>query len=420
MTIDVDDCPEEISAAHPSGGRYAGLWLLARVAGEPRALIRLAFTGDRMLRSEIEPHLEAVRAAAAPPTPAPPPEDLPRISVIVCSMFERLDGLRRCLESLVALDYPSFEIVLVDNRRDGGEMPDWLAAVAGVRLLHEPQPGLSAARNCGLAAISSEIAAFTDDDVVVDPGWLRAIGRRFLAHPDEVCVTGLILPAELETSAQATFEEYYGGFGPRVFQPVSHRLKHQGSRAALRSATVCELDDRGNELSTFLLYEVGHLGTGANMAFRTAALREAGGFDVRLGVGTPTHGGEDVAMFVRLIWQGHSIGYDPAALVYHSHRRNDEDLRRQVATFGTSFTATMISLALDDPRHVGAIVATLPQGVRRMGRLFRHRLRTDGEHEQPGAETSTIRGLARLELVSMTKGPAAYARSRRRARRLGR
>jgi len=149
-------------------------------------------------------------------------------------------------------------------------------------------------------------------------------------------------------------------------------------------------------------------------------LREAGGFDVLLGVGTPTHGGEDVAMFVRLIWQGHSLGYDPAALVYHSHRSNDEDLRRQVATFGTSFTATMISLALDDPRHVAAIIATMPQGVRRMGRLFRHRLHTDGRPEPTGPQTSTIRDLARLELVSMTKGPAAYVRSRRRARQLGR
>jgi len=417
--VDIDDIPLEISSAHPAGGSYHALCLLVRVAGEPRGLVTLPFDGAAVLTAaDIEPQLRPIRARAAAVPPVPQLRAAPHVTVILCSTFARLDGVRRCLDSLAALDYSAYDVVIVDNRAEPPALPAWLGAFPLVRVLHEPRPGLSAARNCGLAAAQGEIVAFTDDDVVVDRGWLNAIARRLEAHPDEAGVTGLILPAELETEAQATFEEYYGGFGPRIFQPVSHRLKHPPGRGGLRRATVAEVDDLGHELGTFLLYEFGHLGTGANMAFRTRVLRERGGFDVRLGVGTPTQGGEDANMFVRLIWDGHSLGYDPAALVHHSHRRDDAALRGQVATFGTSFTATLIALTLDDPRHLGAITATVPEGIRRMTRLFARRLRSEAPPDASRSPTSIAHpDLARLELLSMLKGPAAYIRSWRRARR---
>ena len=88
-------------------------------------------------------------------------------------------------------------------------------------------------RNCGLNAASGAIVAFTDDDVIVDPGWLTAFARRFSAHPEEVGVGGLILPKELETQAQITLEEYYGSMGPRILQPVSHRLEHAAGPATV-------------------------------------------------------------------------------------------------------------------------------------------------------------------------------------------
>ena len=91
----------------------------------------------------------------------------------------------------------------------------------------EPVRGPSAARNRGMRAAKGEIIAFTDDDVVVDPNWLTAIVARMLAHPDEAAVTGLSIPTELETPAQVALENYYGGFGPRLFEPVSNRLANR-------------------------------------------------------------------------------------------------------------------------------------------------------------------------------------------------
>ena len=68
---------------------------------------------------------------------------------------------------------PALEIILVDNRPEPIiPVPEWLSDLPDVRLLHERQPGISAARNRGIDAAEGSIVAFTDDDVIVDPGWL--------------------------------------------------------------------------------------------------------------------------------------------------------------------------------------------------------------------------------------------------------
>ena len=81
----------------------------------------------------------------------------------------------------------------------------------GVIYVREDRPGASAARNRGLVEASGAIVAFTDDDVLVDPHWIRALVDCFDRNPDVACVTGLVVPAELETPAQVWFERY-GGF----------------------------------------------------------------------------------------------------------------------------------------------------------------------------------------------------------------
>ena len=185
---------------------------------------------------------------------------------MVPSLLEREEGLDACLRSLADLDYPDYEVIVVDNRPPGSPVD-----LPGVRVLPETRPGISAARNRGLEAATGEIVAFTDDDVEVDPGWLLAIATR-LEHPEEACVNGLALPRELETSAQVALEEYYGGFGPRTFEPVSHRMRAPRGCSLLRPATVDALDDDGRRRS-FSLYAAGSFGAGANMAFRSPASR---------------------------------------------------------------------------------------------------------------------------------------------------
>jgi hypothetical protein len=249
----------------------------------------------------------------------------------------------------------------------------------------------------------------------VDPGWLGAIAQRFAANPNEACVTGFVLPRELETQAQVRLEQYYGGFGPRLLQPVSHRLKERPRGILPRPALIVEMDAAGNSLCTFSLYAAGALGMGANMAFRAAAVREVGGFDETLGVGMPSRGGEDLSMFVQLAWRGHSLGFEPAALVHHTHRRDDHSLRSQLEGYGKGFTAMLIALAAQEPRHLGAMLATVPRATRSLGASYWRKLKSsvpDGELE----DESGIAGLARLELWGMACGPRAYWRSRRLAK----
>ena len=107
-------------------------------------------------------------------------------------------------------------------------------------MVRERRPGISAARNAGVAAATGEIIAFTDDDVRVDPLWLRAIGERFASDSAIEAVTGLILPAELETPAQVWFERYYGGFsGERTFAPLTLKAADSGPTVAARLQGRC-------------------------------------------------------------------------------------------------------------------------------------------------------------------------------------
>jgi len=257
------------------------------------------------------------------------------------------------------------------------------------------------------------VIAFTDDDVEVDPGWLLAIGRRLRAHPEEACVTGLTLPRELETPAQIALEEYYGGFGLRTFEPASHHLRvSPGPKALARAATVDAIGDDGRLLRSFSLYATGSFGHGANMAVRRQALCDLGGFDRALGTGTPTCGGEDLAMFARLIWQGYSIGFEPAALVLHTHRREDDGLRRQIEGYGIGWGALLLALVLEDPRHLGRMLATVPRGLRAIVSGYRHKLRSKSSGPADQQLQSRTPELARLELYGILVGPGRYLRSR--------
>ena len=393
MVVDVERCPAEILAEHPDGGRYQGVWLLARVGGEPRSLIKLAFDGDRITRADLAPHLRALTLDGRTACRLTLLESPPRISVIVCTMFERGEEFRRCLHSLAALDYPDFEVLVVDNRhREDGRSVDWVERIPRVRLLRERRPG------------------------VVDPGWLTAFARRFAEHPQEVGVGGLTLPKELETQAQIRLEEYYGSMGPRIMEPVSHRLERPRGRGLFRKAIVSERNDEGEVLNTFSLYSPTRFGGGVNMAFRTETLRATGGFDVLLGPGTPTRGGEDIILWMRLAWRGYSLGFEPAALAFHVHRRNDQQLQGQISDNGVGFAATMVAIVSEDPRHLGALVAAAPQVLSALGRSFWKKLQTQTPPQTTLAATSSVSDLARLELRGMLTGPAAYFRSRRRAR----
>ncbi|MHB1568490.1 MAG: glycosyltransferase family 2 protein [Solirubrobacteraceae bacterium] len=371
--------------------------------------ITLAFDGPALSRDQL---LAAIAKLPAVPSSQslerPSDWRLPRISVVIPTLMQRRETLRECLRALAALDYPDYEVIVVDNRPAGSQP----VQLAGARVIEEPYRGISAARNRGLAVADGEIVAFTDDDVEVDPAWLLAIALRMHSHPDEMCVTGLVLPRALDTPAQLTLEEYYGGIGPQACVAVSHRMRRPPgtSGAWRRPATVDALADGGRVVRSFSLYAAGSFGPGANMAFRTAALRAFGGFDVRLGAGTPARGAEDLLMFARLAWAGHAIGFEPAAIARHNHYADEAGLKRQIEGYGTSWATLLLALVADDPRHLPRMLATVPRGLAELVRGFRAKL-------DVGQRNELVPALARLELRGIARGPAAYVRSHVGARR---
>ncbi len=303
-------------------GGFRALRCLVRREGRPLGWLTLEFPPPVVtpallfgaLAQQL-PHAitSAVVAAELAPVRRPRPAALPPISVVVCTR-DRAESLAHCLASLAALDYPRFEVIVVDNASRGAATRR-VASAAGVQYVREERPGLDWARNRGIREARHAIIAFTDDDVRVDPGWLLGLAAAF-ADPETQLVTGLIAPAELTTAAQLAFEYAYGGMDKGVV-PV---------RRVARSPA-----DLGWLLGAH------HLGAGANMAFRRAIFDQVGGFDTALDVGTPARGGGDLDMFYRVLASGAVARYAPEALVWHTHRRDFAALRRQLRDNGRSF-----------------------------------------------------------------------------------
>jgi O-antigen biosynthesis protein len=316
-------------------------------------------------------------------------QDRPSASVIVCTR-DRPDRLRACLMSLLDMRYPDFEIVVVDSAPTTSATHDVVAAAADgsveVRYVSEPRPGLARARNRGAAAATGEIVAFTDDDVIVDADWLAALVASFARTDDAVCATGLSQPAELETAPQIWFEEF-GGFGSefdaQIFDRDSHRVAEP-----------------------LYPYRLGWYGSGLNMAFSAAALRELGGFDENLGAGTPVGGGEDQDAFLRVILSGRRLVHEPKALVWHYHRRDLAGLRRQLRASGRGLSAILTKLMLA-PETRRELYGRLRGGL---GYLL-----TPSSPKNQAKTSKYPRHLTAIELIGVAEGPAVYLRSRGRS-----
>jgi glycosyltransferase involved in cell wall biosynthesis len=312
---------------------YGGVYLLLRRNGYPLGTVRLPVSEDTV-------HAEAIQAAmrrkllrenkwaVLMDDHATSSRHSPGISVVVCTR-DRPRLLERCLRSLAQLQYPAYEVIVVDNASIS-EATRQLARKAEVRYVREERPGLDWARNCGYKAARYDIVAYTDDDTEVDPKWLGAIGAAF-EDASVRAVTGLVLAAVMDTEAELLFEFCYGGMG--------------------KGTIASEFDPAS--LSAWKRIGAHHVGVGANMAFRRELLHELGGFDTALDVGTPSHGGGDLDIFHRSLMAGAVIRYQPAALVRHHHRRDLPGLRRQLTDNGRAFGVYLLTIFKRGtiPRH---------------------------------------------------------------------
>jgi GT2 family glycosyltransferase len=317
----------------------------------------------------------------------------PDITVVVCT-HERPDGLEACLRSLLVQVYPRFSVLVVDNApvTDRSKAVVDRFASSAISYVIEERKGLSWARMAALEAAGGGILAWIDDDETADPHWLAELARAFHEHPEAGAVSGIVVPGELETWPQVWFEQFGGhnklrGFTPKVFSPDTARTQSP-------------------------LYPLPMFGAGGNMAFRSTALEQIGGFDVALGAGSRSMGAEDTLAFTELLWAGGTVVYQPTAVTYHYQRRSMEELRRQMLGYGVGLTAFYTSLVVRRPRCVPDLIRLVPTAY--------HDLFGGRGLQSEGLPPDFPFELLKAKRRGMLIGPIRYGRARLDAARAGR
>jgi succinoglycan biosynthesis protein ExoM len=147
---------------------------------------------------------------------------MPRVSICVAT-YRRPDGLRRLLDGLARLRFdaiapPEIEVLVVDNEASGRAADSAALALPHfpwvLRLLEEPQRGITFARNRGLRGVrpDADFVAFIDDDEEPQPAWLEALLLAQQRYAADV-VTGPVVP---RFEAEVPSWVVRGGFfGPR-------------------------------------------------------------------------------------------------------------------------------------------------------------------------------------------------------------
>lgn len=214
------------------------------------------------------------------------------IAVAVASCG-RPGDLAACLRALAGQTLAPVEVIVVDQEPS----PAARAAVAGSGLARasyvgQERRGLSASRNLALGRATAPVLAVTDDDCAPDPGWLAALAAALEREPRPGAVSGPILPLG---------ERPAGGFA-----------------ISLRESEVAR-DHRGRVVPW-------GVGSGANFAAPVALLRRHGGWDERLGAGSPGMAAEDSELIYRLLIAGETVRYEPAAVVRHAWQGRERRL----------------------------------------------------------------------------------------------
>jgi hypothetical protein len=183
------------------------------------------------------------------------------------------------------------------------------------------------------------------------------------------------------------FEQYGGfnkgrGFAPEVLSLAAHTVRSP-------------------------MYPLPNFGAGGNMAFRVDALREIGGFDPYLGAGTGTHGGEETRALALVLRAGGPVLHWPAAITWHYHRRELEELKDQFRGYSAGLSAFFVSMLMTAPAaSTRELLRVLPTAI---------------GHVRPGPGNRRIgalppgfpQDLIRAGRAGFAEGAGAYLRERR-------
>lgn len=214
----------------------------------------------------------------------------PRVSVVVCS-YNGGATLEQCLHSLARLDYPDYEVIVVDDGSTD-DTPEILAAFPEVRAIHQPNQGLSVARNVGLQAATGPIVAYTDSDCFADADWLTHLVDQLL-RGDAAAVGG-----------------------PNL-SPDDGRVAACVAASPGQPTHVLESDQVAEHIP------------GCNMAYRREPLLAINGFDPQY-----RKAGDDVDVCWRLQDAGYWITYAPGAFVWHHRRQTPRKYLKQQSGYG--------------------------------------------------------------------------------------
>lgn len=215
----------------------------------------------------------------------------PKVSVIVCS-YNGAKTLDDCLTSLCGLNYPDYEVILVDdgskdNTQEIAARHPWIVNVKQVN------KGLSVARNVGAATAKGEIIAYTDSDCMADPDWLYFM-------------VGTLLSGD-----------YAGVGGPNISPPAQNWVQ------------ACVSAAPGGPSHVLLSDVVAEHIPGCNMAFHRWAFESVIGFDPEY-----RKAGDDVDFCWRLQQSGGVIAFSPSAIVWHYRRFTLQAFRKQQEGYG--------------------------------------------------------------------------------------
>lgn len=242
----------------------------------------------------------------------------PGISIIVCT-YNGTSTLRACLQSLQTLNYPDYEVLLVD---DGStlDISEIAHAFPTVRYIRQEHAGLSVARNLGAERAKGEILAYTDDDCIADPDWLTYLAQGF----DE--------------------QEWVAAGGPNIPPKPRNRTEAVVAAAPGAPAHVLLSDTEAEHLP------------GCNLAIRKAALQAIGGFRAQYRAA-----GDDVDVCWRLREAGGRLRFVAGAMVWHHRRYSVSAYFRQQAGYGRAEALLM----KDHPGRFGTL-----GGARWLGGIY--------------------------------------------------
>ena len=217
--------------------------------------------------------------------------DYPKASVVVCS-YNGAKTLDRCLTSLKEINYPSYEVILVDdgstdNTQEIAASHNW------VKNVRQENKGLSFARNVGAHASCGDVIVYTDSDCMADPDWLYYLMGTLLSG------------------------DYAGVGGPNISPPAENWVQ------------ACVSAAPGGPNHVLLTDVVAEHIPGCNMAFHRWAFDQVGGFDPEY-----RKAGDDVDFCWRLQQSGGVIAFSPAAIVWHYRRFTLQAFRKQQEGYG--------------------------------------------------------------------------------------